>query len=37
MQNRSTKTKAVLIIMLAWLIAFALLYTVLIKLKILFH
>ena len=37
MEDRGTKIKSVLIIMLAWLIALALLYLVMIKLKFLVH
>jgi hypothetical protein len=37
MENRGTKIKSVLIILLAWLIALALLYVVMIKLKFFFR
>jgi hypothetical protein len=37
MEDRGTKIKSILIILLAWLIAFAILYLVLIKIKFLFR
>ena len=37
MENRHTKIKSVLIIILTWLMAIALLYTVWTKIRILFH
>jgi len=37
MEDRGTKIKSVLIILLAWLIALSLLYLVMIKLKFLAH
>jgi len=37
MEDRGTKIKSVLIILLAWLIALALFYLVMIKLKFFYH
>jgi len=37
MENRGTKIKSVLIILLAWFLALALLYVVLVKIKFFFR
>lgn len=37
MENRGTKIRSMLLIMLAWLAAFALVYLALAKAKIIFH